>query len=227
MWLILNTLTQDFVYTAVHPGRLDQQKPIKDGIILMFHGSFADSVARLASDPEVDALAKGLAVAHAPARTTTGRYSVMNGRAGVGFDPDRMRNTLVTIRIGQGHGSGFFVGEAGLVVTNAHVVGEANTVQVRLNSGVELTGRVLARDMFRDVALVDTGIRFSTPPHLGAALPDVTTEVYAVGSPLRESLESTVTKGIVSALRTDPARGRRFIQADVRSEEHTSELQSL
>src|SRR3546814_16517652 len=69
--------------------------------------------------------------------------------------------------------------------------------------------------MFRDVALVDTGIRFSTPPHLGAALPDVTTEVYAVGSPLRESLESTVTKGIVSALRTDPASGRRFIQADV------------
>ncbi|HEY9547907.1 MAG TPA: S1C family serine protease, partial [Kiloniellaceae bacterium] len=193
-WSILNTLTQDVVYTAVHPGRLDQQKPIKDGIILMFHGAFADSVARLAADPEVDALAKGLAVAHAPARTTTGRYSVMNGRAGVGFDPDRMRNTVVTIRIGQGHGSGFFVGEAGLVVTNAHVVGEANTVQVRLNSGVELTGRVLARDMFRDVALVDTGIRFSTPPHLGAALPDVTTEVYAVGSPLRESLESTVTK---------------------------------
>src|SRR3546814_20425906 len=69
--------------------------------------------------------------------------------------------------------------------------------------------------MFRAVALVDTGIRFSTPPHLGAALPDVTTEVYAVGSPLRESLESTVTKGIVSALRTDPASGRRFIQADV------------
>src|SRR3546814_17717712 len=72
----------------------------------MFHGAFADSVARFAADPEVDALAKGLAVAHAPAQTATGRYSVVNGRAGVGFDPDRMRNTVVTIRIGQGHGSG-------------------------------------------------------------------------------------------------------------------------
>src|SRR3546814_9200530 len=49
-WSILNTLTQDVVYTAVHPGRLDQQKPIKDGIILMFQGAFADSVARFAAD---------------------------------------------------------------------------------------------------------------------------------------------------------------------------------
>src|SRR3546814_12799368 len=105
-----------------------------------------------------------------------------------------MRNTVVTIRIGQGHGSGFFVGEAGLVVTNAHVVGEANTVQVRLSSGVELTGTVLARDMFRDVALVDTGIRFSKPPPLGPALPDVHTQVYAVGSPLREDPGPPVTK---------------------------------
>lgn len=214
-WSILNTLTQDVVYTEVHPGRFDQKEPIKDGIILMFHGAFADSVARLAADPKVDALAKGVAVARVPKQAKPGAYSAVNGRAGFGFDLDKMRNAVVTIRIGQGHGSGFFVGDEGLVMTNAHVVGEANTVQVRLNSGVELTGKVLARDKFRDVALIDTGIRFSSPPRLSAALPDVATDVYAVGSPIKESLESTVTKGIVSALRTDPASGRRFIQADV------------
>lgn len=214
-WSILNSLTQDIVYKAVHPGRFVQQQPIKEGIVLTFHGAFADSVMRLAADPKVAALANGRALAQRPGQPVPGRFSAVNGRRPFDFDADRMRNPVVTIRIGQGHGSGFFIGDAGLVLTNAHVVGDANTVQVRLNSGVELAGRVVARDPFRDVALVDTGIRFSSPPYLNTALPDIATDVYAVGSPIRESLESTVTKGIVSALRTDPASGKRFIQADV------------
>jgi S1-C subfamily serine protease len=181
----------------------------------MFHGAFEDSVARLAADSQVKALADGLAVAERPSRPAPGKFSVVNGRRTLNFDVDRMRNPVVTIRIGQGHGSGFFIGDAGLVLTNAHVVGESNTVQVRLRSGIELVGRVLARDQFRDVALVDTAIRFSAPPRLGDALPTIATEVYVVGTPIKESLESTVTKGIVSALRTDIASGKRFIQADV------------
>src|SRR3546814_17479470 len=126
----------------------------------MFHGAFADSVARLAADPEVDALAKGLAVAHAPARTTTGRYSVMNGRAGVGFDPDRLSNTVVTLRLGQGQGPAFFVGEAGLVVTNAQVVVQSNPVQVMPTYGVELPSRTLSRASFRQSATFNTALLF-------------------------------------------------------------------
>jgi S1-C subfamily serine protease len=214
-WSILNSLTQDIVHTAVYPGRFVQQQPVKEGISLMLQGAFADSVARLAADSKVAALANGHAVAERPALPVPGKFSAMNGRRPFDFDADRMRNPVVTIRIGQGHGSGFFIGNAGLVLTNAHVVGDANTVQVRLSSGVELEGRVVARDPFRDVALIDTGIRFSSPPYLNTALPDIATDVYAIGSPIKESLESTVTKGIVSALRSDPASGKRFIQADV------------
>jgi serine protease Do len=214
-WSILNTLTQDVVYTMAHPGRFDQMQPAKDGIILMFHAAFADSVARLAADGDVAALVKGEAMARRPTQLMPGQYNVVNGDVPLMFDLDRMRNSVVTLRIGQGHGSGFFIGKGGLILTNAHVVGDANTVQVRLHSGIELTGRVLARDSFRDVALIDTGTRFSTPPYLNAGLPGVATEVYAVGSPIKESLESTVTRGIISAFRTDPASGKRFIQADV------------
>src|SRR3546814_14914984 len=46
-WSILHTLTQDVVYTAVHHGRLGQQKPIKGGHINMFNGAFADAEPRL------------------------------------------------------------------------------------------------------------------------------------------------------------------------------------
>lgn len=214
-WSILNTLTQDIVYTSVHPGRFVQNQPVQDGIAVMFREAFADSVTRLAADPAIGSLAAGQAVAQNRNLPAPGEFSIVNGARPLDFDPDKMRNAVVTIRIGQGHGSGFFVGKEGLVLTNAHVVGEANTVQVRLNSGVELTGRVVARDGFRDVALIQTGTRYPDPPHLSSALPDIATDVYAVGSPIRESLESTVTKGIVSALRKDPASGKRFIQADV------------
>lgn len=214
-WSVLNTLTQDIVYTVAHPGHFVQKDPVNDGIILMFHGAFADSVARLAADKEINALASGQAVVERTEQSVTENFTIENGGRPFNFDTDRVRNSVVTIRIGQGHGSGFFIGNAGLVLTNAHVIGNANTVQVRLSSGVELTGRVVARDGFRDVALIDTRTRFSVPPYLNTTLPDVATDVYAIGSPIAESLQSTVTKGIVSALRTDPASGKRYIQADV------------
>ncbi|NIA70634.1 trypsin-like serine protease [Pelagibius litoralis] len=214
-WSILNTLTQDVVYKVMHAGRYRQEKPVDDGIVVMMNGAFAESAARLAAAPDVSALASGRAITQVAINKSSGAYAVTNGERPVRFEIDNMRDAVVTIRVGQGHGSGFFIGSAGLVLTNAHVVGEANTVQVRLASGVELTGRVVEKDKFHDVAVIDTGIRFSTPPYLERIMPEVATEVYAVGSPIKVTLESTVTRGIVSALRTDPASGRRFIQADV------------
>ena len=214
-WSILNTLTQDVVYKVMHPGRYKQDKPLDDGIIVMLNGAFAESVARFAAASEVSVIASGRPAGQIAVKAPDGAYTVTNGMRPVRLEIGNMRDTVVTIRIGQGHGSGFFIGDAGLVMTNAHVVGEANTVQIRLASGVELTGRVLGKDKLHDVALIDTGIRFSAPPHMDRTLPEVTTEVYAVGSPVKVTLESTVTRGIVSALRTDPVSGRRFIQADV------------
>ncbi|MGD1878665.1 MAG: S1C family serine protease [Kiloniellaceae bacterium] len=214
-WSILNTLTQDIVFKKAYPGRFVQQQPIKEGIPLMLQGAFADSVARLAADTDVKALADGQKVARRPIQSVEENYTVVNGERSLAFDTDRMRAAVVTVRIGQGHGSGFFIGKGGLVVTNAHVVGDANTVQVRLSSGVELTGRVMVRDQVQDVALVDTGARFSAPPYVDVTQPALATEVYAVGSPILESLDATGTKGIGSAMRTDPVSGRRVIQADV------------
>jgi S1-C subfamily serine protease len=48
-----------------------------------------------------------------------------------------------------------------------------------------------------------------------AERPNTLERVYAVGTPLRESLRSTVTTGVVSAIRTDGRTGLSRIQADV------------
>src|SRR5574341_1247292 len=68
-------------------------------------------------------------------------------------------------------GSGFVVGEEGLVLTNAHVVGDAPEVAVRLLDGRHGRGRVVARATGNlDLALVE--IPFRDVPPLAPAAPD-------------------------------------------------------
>jgi serine protease Do len=115
-----------------------------------------------------------------------------------------------------GQGSGFVVDAAGYIVTNAHVVGENNEVQVVLADGRELPATVIGRDTATDVALIKvdagsplTALSFGDSDHTR-----VGEWVMAMGNPF--GLGGTVTAGIVSA------RGRQigagpyddFIQTD-------------
>jgi len=60
----------------------------------------------------------------------------------------------VTVFSIKGHGSGFLISSDGYVLTNAHVVGGAKFVQVKLITGTEKTGEVIRKDKLRDVALI-------------------------------------------------------------------------
>lgn len=66
----------------------------------------------------------------------------------------------------------------------------------------------------RDVALLKSPIRMPDPISIKTELPSIAQDVFAIGSPMDESLNSTVTKGIVSAIREADVNGMRFIQAD-------------
>ena len=126
--------------------------------------------------------------------------------------------STVTIRTasarGSGaHGSGFAIGEGGLVLTNAHVVGNASLVTLITSGRVEVQGKVEVVDKGRDVALVKVkGVRLPAL-HIQTDLPKIGETVYAVGSPLTEDLAGSVTSGIMSATRT--FEGYKWIQADV------------
>ena len=99
----------------------------------------------------------------------------------------------------KGVGSGFIMSREGYILTNNHVVEEADQIKVKLSNGKEYEGKVVGRDPKTDLALVKIeGSSDLQPLKLGNSEDlKVGSWVVAVGSPF--GLEQTVTAGIVSA----------------------------
>ncbi len=110
-------------------------------------------------------------------------------------------------RTGQGSGSGFILNEDGYIVTNNHVVAQADRLIVTFHDGFQVEAEIVGRDQDSDLAV----IRVEELPANVSSLPLGDSEavetgewVVAVGSPF--GLGSTITLGIVSALgRTIPS----------------------
>ncbi|HSS08458.1 MAG TPA: trypsin-like peptidase domain-containing protein [Acidimicrobiales bacterium] len=105
---------------------------------------------------------------------------------------------VVTIFAGQGVGSGVVTSADGLIVTNAHVVGSAQQVQVGFADGQRVSGTVKASDEATDLAVVQANRNRLTAAKFQTNLPEVGQAVIAVGSPL--GFQNTVTGGIISGL---------------------------
>jgi S1-C subfamily serine protease len=102
---------------------------------------------------------------------------------------------------GEALGSGFLSERTGFVVTNAHVVGRADRVDVAFPGGSTARGRVVGRDAATDLALVR--VDGPTPPALPLASPStvrVGQLVLAVGHSLGLPGSPTVSMGVVSAV---------------------------
>ena len=113
-------------------------------------------------------------------------------------------------------GSGFIVTPDGYILTNAHVVKDADEVMVKLNDKREFKAKVIGIDLRTDVAVLK--VNATNLPKVNIGNPDtikVGEWVAAIGAPF--GLENTMTVGIVSA------KGRAlpqenfvpFIQTDV------------
>lgn len=111
-----------------------------------------------------------------------------------------------------GQGSGFLVSNDGLLVTNYHVIAEGVSAVAKLPDGAfYLIDGVVASDKSRDVAILKAHGHNFRPLSLGNSdRVQVGEEVVAIGSPL--SLESTVSNGIVSGMRTAEDLGGKFLQ---------------
>ena len=114
-------------------------------------------------------------------------------------------------------GSGFLIDPSGLIVTNAHVVEDADWLQVRLADGRRFTGKVVGQDSRVDLALVriDGVTNLPTLPIGDSNRLRVGEFVMALGHPF--GLEQSVSFGIVSrkgAPLTVAAPGFDFIQTD-------------
>ena len=98
-----------------------------------------------------------------------------------------------------GLGTGFIIDKTGLIITNNHVVEDADTIKVKLKDEREFDAKVVGRDPQTDLALIKIDAKGDLPvASLGrSAELKVGEWVLAVGSPF--GLEQTVTAGIVSA----------------------------
>jgi serine protease Do len=118
----------------------------------------------------------------------------------------------------RGAGSGFIVSRDGYILTNAHVVAEADEVTVRLTDRREFQAKVIGVDRRTDVAVIKIPaqnlptVRIGNPAQLRPG-----EWVLAIGSPF--GFENSATAGIVSATsRSLPNEGSNyvpFIQTDV------------
>jgi serine protease Do len=116
----------------------------------------------------------------------------------------------------QSLGTGFIVSSDGYIVTNHHVIADAQEIMVRFSDRKELTAKIIGSDERTDVALIKVEAKGLPVVSMGQSSKLKVGEwVLAIGSPF--GFEATVTQGIVSAKeRTLPDDTYvPFIQTDV------------
>jgi serine protease Do len=140
-----------------------------------------------------------------------------DGEEGGGDNPllDMLRRNAR--RPSRGVGSGFVVDTKGIILTNYHVVENMSGIMVKLQTGEQLRGTLVASDEETDIAVIKVNAGRDLPAVNFGNSDDMQVGdwVLAIGSPF--GLEQTVTAGIISTKerQTDPgASFRRFIQTD-------------
>ncbi|HKJ59873.1 MAG TPA: trypsin-like peptidase domain-containing protein [Halobacteriales archaeon] len=114
-----------------------------------------------------------------------------------------------------GAGSGFVADESGHVITNQHVVGAADRVEVRFSRGDWRVADVVGTDAYTDLAVVHVEDRpaYARPLDLAAENPAPGRPVAALGNPL--GLDGSITAGIVSGSNRSMATEAGFAIPDV------------
>ncbi len=98
----------------------------------------------------------------------------------------------------QSLGSGFIISKDGYIVTNNHVIKDADKIKVILHDNSEYDAKIIGTDPMTDLALIKIKAKKLMPLKFGKSSDaEVGSWVVAIGSPF--GLEQTVTAGIVSA----------------------------
>ena len=113
-------------------------------------------------------------------------------------------------------GSGFIIDEAGIVITNNHVIQDADDIIVRVNGDQEFKAKVLGADPLMDIAVLqlETNEKFIPVAFGDSDKARIGDWVIAIGNPF--GLGGTVTAGIISARNRSIGLSRYedFIQTD-------------
>ena len=189
---LMNTHDQNNSYDGASLIKASDLTPVKP---MAMPGSFADLIERVS--PAVVSI------------TIEGKEKV--GEAGVpslpGFDFGEGNSTQPAERKVRGAGSGFFISGDGYIVTNYHVIENAQSIKIKRSNDQILTAKVIGTDQNTDLAVLKVeGKDFPFVTFENKIKPRVGDWVIAVGNPFEQS--GTATAGIVSAFgRKDGGQG--------------------
>ena len=117
----------------------------------------------------------------------------------------RVEPAVVQILSSSATGTGFIITDAGLVVTNAHVIGNDTYVNVKVKGGEPIGAWLVGKDDVVDLAALILAVREEPYPTIQIGNSDRVSrgdDVIVVGYPLGEVLRDspTITRGIISAI---------------------------
>jgi S1-C subfamily serine protease len=117
----------------------------------------------------------------------------------------------------EGQGSGFVIDKAGHILTNDHVIADAQTIEVTLNNRKKYKATIVGTDRSHDLAVLQIKASDLQPMVLGdSANLQVGQKVYAIGNPF--GLAGTLTQGIVSSIRGVQEPNGPFIEEAIQTD---------
>lgn len=213
-WQVYSPLERKVVATIRTTGRF-ASKDYAPSVLPAIYGAFRENVRLLLNDGSFRTLVSTPLVAEGANRGTPSPGAPIR----LSTEPPGERplagvaGSVASVFTSDGMGSAFLISKDGLLITNQHVTGSSRYVKVKWSTGSEVLGEVIRSDARRDVALIKADAGALKPLSLRRSSIEPGEPVFAVGTPLDESLEGTITKGIVSAKRTYD--GLAYIQSDV------------
>jgi serine protease Do len=210
-WELYSSLDRKVVAAVETSGGFTAPKAGLDGEPdRLINEAFRDNIRRLFASEDFRRVVTATAGPVAPGSLTPSiALAALRTQRSVGEAP----KSVAVVFAAEGSGSGFLISDDGLLLTNDHVVAGSKYVKLKWSDGAESLGEVVRTDRRRDVALVRADAKGRLPLALRTGEANQGETVYAIGSPLGEALQNTMTKGIVSANRVQG--GQAFIQSDV------------
>lgn len=217
-WEVFDNLARKIVYKTETEGVDDHIKrpPRLNGAPISMELAFQQAIEHMLSQQEFINIILGETQLSDNSNTKFNRVSanLVYGNNETSFSKkiQRIKAATVTVRTASGHGSGFVISEQGHVLTNQHVVANNQDVLVIIE-GEELRAQVLQTDNRRDVALLKLKGGFGQSPiEIHQKRAGLGESIYVIGTPLDESLDFSISRGIISANRD--IKGQRYYQTD-------------
>jgi len=216
-WQIYDTLNREVVETYVTEGSYVKESTDDMPAEMIIEEAFAIAINNLLAEKSLVEMLMEDRTKNITQETESLDKTVLNSekKTYTSFKENvtEIRSSVATVRSSKGHGSGFFISQDGYLLTNQHVVGNSKYVKVILPTGREILGDVIKVNKARDVALLRTESAGINTLPLATRSPQMGTNVYAIGSPLKEEYQNTISSGIISGYRE--IDGQEYLQSDV------------